>query len=165
MESYFEKIEQLYKKDHVQLKKQVSHKTGCSASAADIVQDVFLRFLEKKRHWQGNPSALLNKCASNAAIDHLRSEQHAMNYTNGITEEQYSAPPLPPSDILEIRDEVRILESALEALPTKTRHIFLLNRIHNRSFSEIARVMNMSERAVAKHIAKAMVVCERVEHK
>lgn len=165
MESYFEKIEQLYKKDHVQLKKQVSRTTGCSASAADIVQDIFLRFLEKKLHWQGNPSALLNKCASNAAIDHLRSEQHAINYTHSITEEQYGATPLSPSAILEIKDEVKILETALETLPTKTRHIFLLNRVHNRSFNEIAHAMHMSERAVAKHIARAIAVCEQVEHK
>ncbi|WP_196906650.1 sigma factor-like helix-turn-helix DNA-binding protein [Candidatus Symbiopectobacterium sp. 'North America'] len=36
----------------------------------------------------------------------------------------------------------------------------MLNRVHGRSFSEIAAVMEISSRAVAKHMARAVAACE-----
>lgn len=60
------------------------------------------------------------------------------------------------------RQSLGSIDDALSALPKQTRHIFLLNRIHGRSFSEIAGVFGISQRAVAKHMARAVAACEKV---
>jgi RNA polymerase sigma factor (sigma-70 family) len=57
---------------------------------------------------------------------------------------------------------LRAIEDALAALPERTRHIFLLNRVYGRSFSEIAQVVGISRRAVTKHMARAVAVCEEI---
>jgi RNA polymerase sigma-70 factor (ECF subfamily) len=77
--------------------------------------------------------------------------------------EQYAAPSASPDDVVSARQELRSIDDALAALPTRTRHIFLLNRVHGRSFSEIAEVLGISRRAVTKHMARAVAVCEEIK--
>ncbi len=165
MGTRFEEIEKLYVAERARLERQVFRKTGCAATARDLVHDVFLRFLEKTTQWTGNPAAFLNKCASNAAIDHLRLQQHSSAFVDNITQEQYAATPEQPQNIVAMREEIVAVQQILLALPEKTRHIFLLNRVHNRSFTEIAAAVGISERAVAKHMARAVAACEEAMHK
>jgi len=67
-----------------------------------------------------------------------------------------------PHDVMSARQSLGSIDDALSALPKQTRHIFPLNRIHGRSFSEIAGVFGISQRAVAKHMARAVAACEKV---
>lgn len=61
---------------------------------------------------------------------------------------------------MQARQGLTGVDAALAALPERTRHVFLLNRIHGRTFAEIAAVMEISERMVAKHMARAMAACQ-----
>lgn len=154
-----QKIESLYLAEHERLERQIRGKVG-PAVARDLVHDVFLRIWEKATELTGDPSAFLTRCARNAAIDHARAEQRRSGFLGAVTPEQYSPPLATPLEIVIARDGIRSVEVAIAALPRQTRHIFLLNRIHGRSFAEIALVLDISERAVAKHMARAMVACE-----
>ena len=49
---------------------------------------------------------------------------------------------------------------ALRGLPERTRHIFLLNRIHGKSYSEIASLLDISSSAVEKHMMRALQACK-----
>lgn len=160
MTSRSEDIERLYAAEHARLERQICRKVGCRATACDLVQDIFLRIWEKATDRTGNPSAFLTRCARNAAIDHIRAEKTRDRFFNGVTEEQYAAPQASPHDIVEARQNIRNIDEALAALPKQTRHIFLLNRIHGRTFVEIAFALDISERAVAKNMARAVAACE-----
>ena len=46
----------------------------------------------------------------------------------------------PSQAALEAGNDLRQVEAALRSLPERTRHIFLLNRIHGRTYAEIAKV-------------------------
>lgn len=50
------------------------------------------------------------------------------------------------------------IEKALQALPTKMKHVFQLNRNENLSYKEIAEELNISENNVQKHINGALKV-------
>ena len=150
----------LYLSERKRLERQIDRKVGCRSTASDLVQDIFLRLWEKAIEWKGDSAAYLSRCARNAAIDHLRAEKIREAYLQGEQPELFYEPPLSPQEILSAEQNIRHIEEVLAFLPEKTRHIFLLNRVHGRSFSEIAAVMGISSRAVAKHMARAVSACE-----
>jgi RNA polymerase sigma-70 factor (ECF subfamily) len=160
-----EEFERLYIAERSRLERQLRRKVKCPATACDLVQDVFLRLWEKATERRDCDSAYLTRSARNAAIDHGRAERRRRNFFGGIVSEQYVAPEPTPFDIVAARDDLRSIEDAIGSLTKKTRHVFLLNRVHGKSFTEIAEVMGISVRAVAKHMARAMAVCESVSNK
>jgi len=129
---------------------------GCHATAADLLHDLFVKLSGRDAHYSGDPRAFLTTSARNAAIDHLRRERVRKDYVAGIIEEQYAVGPAKPDDIVEARKGLRHVDDIIRDLPERTRHIFLLNRIHGRSFSEISKVMGLSSSAVEKHMSAAM---------
>lgn len=154
-----EDVSKLYVDQSAQLERQVRRKVG-PVVARDIVHDVFLRLWEKATEQTGNPNAFLNRCARNASIDYLRSEKVRAAFFGGLTQDQYAAPVASPHDILVARQGIGTIDAALAALPKQTRHVFLLNRVHGKTFVEIAPAMGISERMVAKHMARAVAACE-----
>lgn len=149
----------LYLAESDRLQRQISRRIACRATAADLVQDVFLRLWERTVAWNGDGRAFLARCVRNAAIDHVRAEEARRRALAGVLPEQLVAAPASAEEILAARQGLATVETALAALPDRTRHIFLLNRVHGRSFSEIADVMGLSRRTVATHVAAAMRAC------
>ncbi len=155
-----EEMTALYLAEHHRLVKQIYRRIGSLVAARDLVQDIFLRLWESVPDKQTTTAPFLSRCARNAAIDYLRAEQVRHNYLNGFTDAQEDMSAPSATSILLAQQEKQCIERALALLPAQTRHIFLLNRIHDRSFAEIAVMANISQRAVAKHMAKALKACE-----
>ncbi len=142
-----------------QMEALVSRKVGCRATAADLVQDLFLRFWRRPQVQVEELSTYLLRCARNMAIDHLRSESSRSRNEGGLLEEQLSAPNAPEA-ALDARYELQQVDLALRSLPERTRHIFLLNRLHGRTYGEIAKAMQLSQSAVEKHMMRALDACK-----
>jgi len=143
-----------------QMEALVSRRVGCRATAADLVQDLFLRFWRRPLVQVEELNTYLLRCASNIAIDHLRNEgtrarvsQACMSQPQDVIDDQ-------PHAALEANNDLRHVEAALRGLPEKTRQIFLLNRIHGRKYAEIAGVMGLSQSAVEKHMMRALQACK-----
>ncbi|WP_151719360.1 RNA polymerase sigma factor [Gemmobacter serpentinus] len=152
---------ELYVSERDRMERQVGRRIGCPSLAGDIVQDIFLRLWERATNWQGEPAAYLSRCARNASIDHLRAE-HARARLMAEAALRSEALLVPSGeDVLAAREELDLIDAALLGLPAKTRHIFLLNRVHGRKLTEIAPVFGISERAVAKHMARAIEACAK----
>lgn len=162
MNAKAEEFERLYIAERSRLERQLRRKVKCPATACDLVQDVFLRLWEKASERRDCDSAYLTRAARNAAIDHGRAERRRKSFFGGILPEQCVAPTPTPFDVVAARDDLRSIEEAIGSLTKQTRHIFLLNRIHGKSFTEIAAVMGISVRSVAKHMARAMAACEAI---
>ncbi len=157
MNSKADQLAKLYLAEHVRLERTLRRKVGCAATASDLVQDIFLRLWERASDFTLITPAYVRRSAQNAAIDHARAQRVRQSYAAEILPEQIQSAPSTPFDIISAR---QIAEAALATLPKQTRHIFLLSRIHGRTFREIADVMNISERAVARHIERAIAACE-----
>lgn len=158
-----EEIAALYIAEHERLERQIYRRVRCASTASDLVHDIFLRLWERAAGRLAEPAAYLTRSARNAAIDHIRAEKRRSEFFGNLLPEQYASPPASPDDIVSARQALRSIDDVLEALPTRTRHIFLLNRVHGRSFSEIAEVIGISRRAVTKHMARAIAACEQAE--
>jgi RNA polymerase sigma-70 factor (ECF subfamily) len=148
-----------------QMEALVSRRVGCRATAADLVQDLFVRFWRRPLVQVEELNTYLLRCASNIAIDHLRNEgtrarvsEECMSQPQDVIDDQ-------PHAALQATNDLRHVEAALRGLPEKTRQIFLLNRIHGRKYAEIAKVMGLSQSAVEKHMMRALQACKAsLEH-
>nr|WP_268799692.1 RNA polymerase sigma factor [Pseudomonas sp. BSw22131] len=151
---------QVFLSQRLQMEALVSRRVGCRATAADLVQDLFVRFWRRPLVQVEELSTYLLRCAGNIAIDHLRNEgtrarlsEECMTQPNDVVDDQ-------PHAALEAGNDLRHVEAALRGLPEKTRQIFLLNRIHGRKYAEIAKVMGLSQSAVEKHMMRALQACK-----
>ncbi|HVN41791.1 MAG TPA: RNA polymerase sigma factor [Steroidobacteraceae bacterium] len=66
-----------------------------------------------------------------------------------------------PEVIAVARDELRQLQSVIEALPARCREVFVLRRIDDLSMAEIADRLGLSVSTVEKHLAKAIALVTR----
>ncbi len=151
---------QVFLSQRSQMEALVSRRVGCRATAADLVQDLFLRFWRRPLVQVEELSTYLLRCAGNIAIDHLRSENARVRGTEGWMPEQHDHHSSEPQAALEAGNDLRHVEAALRSLPERTRQIFLLNRIHGRKYAEIAKVMGLSQSAVEKHMMRALEACK-----
>lgn len=138
----------------------VNRQVRCRATAADLVQELFLRFWRRADAQVEDLATYLLRSARNMAIDHLRSEGSRSRTEAGLLAEQHLPEPTDPEAALAAGHDLRHVQAALRALPERTRHIFLLNRIHGRTYGEIAQAMGLSQSAVEKHMMRALEACK-----
>lgn len=162
MDAHSEEFEALYLDERPGLLRRAARRLGSASVAADLVQDVFLRLWERGPQPLHNDTAYLRRSVSNAIVDHVRAERVRNDYFEGIEPEQYAAPAPTPLDHVEPRDQLRRLDAQIRSLPERTRHIFLLNKVHGCNYSEIAEAIGISRSAVEKHMARAMLTFERM---
>lgn len=143
-----------------QMEALVSRRAGCRATAADLVQDLFVRFWRRPLVQVEELSTYLLRCAGNIAVDHLRSESVRSRVSEGLMSDGLDHELDEPQAALEAGNDLRHVEAALRDLPQRTRQIFLLNRIHGRKYAEIAKAMGLSQSAVEKHMMRALQACK-----
>ena len=143
-----------------QMEALVRRRVGCRATAADLVQDLFVRFWRRPLVQVDELSTYLLRCAGNIAVDHLRSEGARHRVSEGLMSDGFEHEVDEPQAALEAGNDLRHVEAALRELPERTRQIFLLNRIHGRKYGEIAKVMGLSQSAVEKHMMRALQACK-----
>ncbi|SDH78660.1 RNA polymerase sigma factor [Pseudomonas abietaniphila] len=143
-----------------QMEALVSRRVGCRATAADLVQDLFIRFWRRPLVQVEELNTYLLRCAGNIAIDHLRNEGTRARLHEALIPDEPQLCSDVPQAALEASIDLRHIEAALRGLPEKTRQIFLLNRIHGRKYGEIATVMGLSQSAVEKHMMRALQACK-----
>lgn len=136
-----------------------------SAPAEDLLQSAYLR-LEKHRqsHPVHNPEAFLVRVAVNLNID----EQRRRKWLDGRPLDEacghlQSFEPL-QDEVIAARERLRRVNDALDQMPARTRAIFLQHRLEGLKYREIAEAMGISQSAVEKHIARAVLfLAERTE--
>ncbi|GLX16181.1 DNA-directed RNA polymerase sigma-70 factor [Pseudomonas straminea] len=143
-----------------QMEAVLRRRVGCRATAADLLQELFLRFWRRPSAPLEDLGSYLIRSAHNLAIDHLRSEGARSRSEAGLLPSQCDDGAASPDAVLEAGSDLRRVEAALRALPERTRHIFLLNRIHGKTYGQIARSMALSQSAVEKHMMRALEACK-----
>jgi RNA polymerase sigma-70 factor (ECF subfamily) len=130
-------------------------KTNSTDKAAEIVQDVFVSLWEKRKTLIiSNLEHYLFSAVRYQVINHLRAVIADRKFTDTDTE------PLDSGQLLDqslTADELQeALNQALQNLPEKTRTVFEMSRYEQLSNKEIARQLELSEKAVEYHITQAI---------
>jgi RNA polymerase sigma-70 factor (ECF subfamily) len=102
-----------------------------------------------------NPIAFLTRTAINIRIDNHRHDDFLRHHP--VESALCFDHPSPlPDQVLEARARLERLREGLEQLAPRTRQIFLMYRLEEMKYREIAAVLGISASSVEKHVAKAV---------
>jgi RNA polymerase sigma-70 factor (ECF subfamily) len=123
----------------------------------EIVQDVFYNIwknretLRIQRSWQ----SYLYRSVYNNSMMHFRKSHREIPMDESYIPDPVSGWPDPGED-LQYRELSEWVTHTMEALPERTREIFLLNREEGLKYREIALRLSISEKTVEAHMGKAL---------
>lgn len=143
-----------------QLERIVANRVACWATAADIVQDLYLRLPQIGERLTNADEArrYMIRMAVNASLNHLRLEGRRAELLAGISD-LYDAGERTPEDAVLTTDALRVLDAALQGLPDKCREMLFLSRVEGMTHAEIAAHMGVSRSLVEKYLVKIMLHC------
>jgi RNA polymerase sigma-70 factor (ECF subfamily) len=151
-------VTQLFNKYRASLQRYLGRLVP-SEDAAELAQEAFFRLL---RHGElvrieALARAFLFETGTNLARDlHRRRSSHKAAQHVPVDGLDVAEEHQRPEDFLageQVRD---IIERTLAQLPQDTRTVFLLHRYRDLSYPQIATLMNMSARTVARKMAEAI---------
>lgn len=136
----------LYVSEHGRLGRLIRRLTGNAATAEDIVQDSYLRFMSVP---DGGPitdeKAYLTRIARNLALNHLRREAIVPFLGEGEIDLLALADQAPsPEAALADKQALQLTLEAIAALPPRTRRAFEMHRLDELGLAEIGRRMSIS---------------------
>jgi len=151
-------IEDLFHRHRDELLHRLVRMVNCRDTAADLVQETYVRLMRcAGTQAVEQPRALLHRIATNLAIDHLRTRKLGIAVSEPLEAALDLPCPAPTQErTLFGKESLQIFVRALENLPPRTREAFLLYRIHELSYREIAARMGISVSGVDKHIRRAI---------
>jgi RNA polymerase sigma-70 factor (family 1) len=132
-------------------------KTKDHALAEDLLQEAFLKV------WNGRSAinvhlsfkSYLYTICDHLVLNHIRHlkvvEKHERLTKSKLFSDTYT-----PQSIMEEQEWNTRIMQVIEELPEKTRTIFLMNRIEDLTYQEIADVLSISIKTVEGHIVKAL---------
>jgi RNA polymerase sigma-70 factor (ECF subfamily) len=138
------------------------------AGSEDIVQEILLKVWEKRPDLIGKPSIrfylftsvrnnCLTKIQQNKKLRFIQPDHLEGSFMVAMEERQEGQEP----------DRLALVQKALSLLPSKCREVFLLSRIGNLSYKEIAGTLNISVKTVENQVGKALKIMKHFlkEHK
>jgi RNA polymerase sigma-70 factor (ECF subfamily) len=137
-------------------------RTGDWDVAEELVQDSFARLCSAGS--SGSPHSdtkRLYAVARHAAIDYVRTQSRRDELMNSLVPEQWGLEPPSLDSQVEVREELTLLDAALDELSDKTKQVFVLRRYYGRSNAETAEALKMSVSSVEKHLALALRHCQQ----
>ena len=140
-----------------ELRSYLRHRLGDAHMASDLVQDTFLRVIERPETRVQDFRAYLYTIARNLLLNHQK--QEARRRTDSVPHEWLSdvATDAPsPEDAADARLQLERLQSFIVELPVRTQQIFVLNRVDGLTHIEVASALSISESSVQKHLAMAI---------
>jgi RNA polymerase sigma factor (sigma-70 family) len=129
--------------------------------AADVAQETYIRMMKYEGSSEiQSPSSVLFRIAINVANDLGRSEQaRRANDQTSIDELEVASDTPPVERQIAAEQDLGLLYEAIENLPPKCRHVFLLSRVHHMTYPQIAAHCRISVKMVEKHISHALAIC------
>ena len=127
--------------------------------AEDIVQDAFVRMIEKEQ--QGvdieNKKAYLYQTVRHLCIDSLRK---ASPLTNEVEAHDLSGT-ISNEEAEERSFDEAMLWTSIDALPQRCRKVFLMSKRDGMKYHEISHELGISEKTVEHQISKALKVLRK----
>ena len=127
-----------------------------SHEAEDIVQETMLKVWNRRERWDEIDSieGFCMTICRNLALDHLkRRESRHLSLDDSPLQHADSAPS--PLEQAVSQDRIEIVRSIIDTLPEKQRSCIQLRDIEEKTYKEIAQILEISEEQVKINIFRA----------
>ncbi|MBU1822349.1 MAG: RNA polymerase sigma-70 factor [Bacteroidetes bacterium] len=149
-------FEEIYQRYWYRLYSIAYQQTGVREEAEELVQEVFLKLWSRRsevliRHL----GMYLTIAVKNQVYDYIKSQISYRKYQEYLIFQelhQHHA----TDEVINYTDLTEAVEKVLNRLPEKSAEVFKRSRFENQSVREIARGLNLSEKAVEYHITKSL---------
>lgn len=155
-------IAALYHSERARLISAARRRIGNSDDAADLVQDAFARLLQvRPARTLHAPAAYLQRILTNLLRD--RAKLGDQRFVDRSVPAEAVAPAVPPEQEwrLEAADLMKRYRTAVDALPPRTREVFLLHRVDELRYRDIAERLGITVAAVEYHMTRALAHLDR----
>jgi RNA polymerase sigma-70 factor (ECF subfamily) len=140
------------------LLKRIAKRTGGGADAEDLLHSAYVRLAQyNATNAVANPAGFLVRTAVNISIDHYRHDRRIYGDTRVAVPDREDLT-AGADEVVAAKQLLSRVVSGINCLPERTREIFLMHRIDKLEYSEIARRLGISESAIEKQMAKAMMM-------
>ncbi|WP_299537235.1 RNA polymerase sigma factor [Ulvibacterium sp.] len=137
------------------LRNYLYYQCGDIQQAEDLVQEAFIKL------WKNCKKVLLEKArgflftvAKNAFYNQVEHQKVVLKYAKRSKKNSNTET---PEFQLEEKEFMERLQNAIADLPEGQREVFLLNRMDQMTYKEIAEFLGVSQKAVEKRMHKALV--------
>ena len=129
---------------------------GDYEKAKDIVQESYIKLWNNRKSVATNKAkSFLFRTANNAYLNEIKHQNVVQRYQNNsqpcVMSSQES-----PDYLIEEKEFMLRLQTALHSLPDKQRKVFLMNRIEQLTYKEIADLLQISNKTVEKRMHLAL---------
>ena len=129
-----------------------------SQDAEDVVQEAFLKVVETSHKEEVRVvDHLLSRVVRCTAIDRIRRQVSRSEMFVAGKAETASDVSIDPERTLIARQQLNHVMMIIQCMPDRRREVFLLHRVQELTYSEIATRLGISLKAVEKHIHLALV--------
>lgn len=167
-------LEIFFQNSHARLLNYAKLFVARDAVAADMVQEAFIHFWDKRKELHRGKSieSLIFTSVRNRCLNYLRDENTYKNHLDNFKAERTEIQHLAQYDFLNKEEEsieellLKELNISIASLPEKCRQVFVMNKVDGKKQREIAEELGISQKVVEKHIATAkMKLRESLEFK
>ncbi|MFT4611485.1 MAG: RNA polymerase sigma-70 factor (family 1) [Glaciecola sp.] len=149
----FETVYKQYSKD---LRRFIFFKTQDLDKAEDILQETFIKLWDNcGKVKYDSVKSYLYTIATNTFLNMIKHDKVVKKHQDALP--RHSTNESPEFIMLE-NEFMDKLQRTIDSLPEKQKEVFLLNRIENKKYKEIAEQLGVSVKAVEKRMHLALVV-------
>jgi RNA polymerase sigma-70 factor (ECF subfamily) len=129
-------------------------KCGDNAQADDLVQDAFIKLWQNcKKVSREKAKSFLYTVSNNMFLNQVAHRKVVLQYAQL---QPYKMDTQSPQYLLEEKQYHQRLQNAIANLTDAQRTAFLLNRIEGKKYAEIAKILDISVKAVEKRMSNAL---------
>jgi RNA polymerase sigma-70 factor (ECF subfamily) len=156
-------FESVYSEHRQELQIHLARIVDCPDIASELVQECFIIFSKEIRHQViEHPRGFLFKIARNLAYDYIKHRKVTEKHLNT------SDPTLIPNEespsaehIVLVNEKLSLFSTIVDELPERARQAFILNRVYGMTYAEVAVELNITDSAVEKLLARALLHCRK----
>jgi RNA polymerase sigma-70 factor (ECF subfamily) len=147
-------FKQLFDEYFEQIKSYIYYKSGDEDLASDISQEVFLKIWEIRENVKKETViSLLYSMANNLFISYCRHNKIVLNFQQKSSCQQDNSS---PEQIFYYQETKNIYEKALSNMNEEYRTVFLMSRMEELKYREIAERLDISIKTVEKRMSRAL---------
>jgi RNA polymerase sigma-70 factor (family 1) len=134
----------------------IYYRCGDTEIATDIVQEAFMKIWEKQLEYDPEKTkSLIYKIARELWISTHRKKQSSEKYQLQLSVKEDNNRPDQNLEHKELKEQY---ETVLSSLPEGQREVFLMSRLEDLTYKEIAERLSISVKAVEKRMSQTLKV-------